>query len=160
MPPTITQRSISNRRVPHNARGLLLAIGVGEFNATGIIRFMFFSPHQTDPDMPAMIQLTRCIQRELNNMGAGVPESGAIDQDTDNYLSQLCGDGYLTRPWYQIVEGIISARNRGTQFYQQPTQAPPQAVGGALDFLPDVPGGLVTYGLGAAALWYFLKRKR
>lgn len=161
--------SIASRpgRAPHNVRGLLLELGIGDFNATAIIRFGFWSPHQTDPDMPAIIILTRRIQENLRRMGATIAISGALDQPTDFYLRRLCGEGYLNRPWYQVMEAIVSAKNRDTRLPPvniateniiDPT-IQTQAVAG-FGFLPDVPGGVITYGLGAAALWYLLKKRK
>lgn len=150
-------------RAPHNVRGLLLELGEGDFNATGIIRFAFMTPHSTDPDMPAIIMLTRRIQENLKRMGANLTVTGALDQPTDFYLRRMCGDGYLTRPWYQVMEAVVSAKNRGTRLPKVTeatqetidTSIQTQAIGG----LPDVPGGMVTYGLGAIALWYLFKKR-
>ncbi len=36
----------------------------------------------------------------------------------------------------------------------------PVAVGGPLDFLPDVPGGIVTYAIGAYFLYRHLKNRK
>lgn len=38
----------------------------------------------------------------------------------------------------------------------RPPAAMPVAVSGALDFLPDVPGGILTYAVGAYLLWRWL----
>lgn len=160
----MTTNNTREGRAPHNVRGLLLELGIGDFNATGIIQSAFQSPHATDPDMPPIIILTRRIQEHLRKMGANIQISGAIDQPTDYYLRRLCGDGYLTRPWYQVMEAVVSAKNRGTRLPKVTiatqetidTSIQTQAIGG----LPDVPGGLLTYGAGALALWYFFMKKR
>lgn len=154
----------------HNLRSLLLAIGMPDFNATQCIRVMLQPPHATDPDMPPVVLITRQIQLCLNKMGAGVPVSGMLDQDTDDFLYPLCGDGYLTRPWYMVVEAVISAMNRGSRLSRaQPNNGALEqqsvgeyvGVGGDGPFgLPAVPGGIVTYGVGAYLLYRWLSKPR
>ncbi len=114
----------SLRPVGFNLRALLLALGMGDFNATGVITIMLMPPASTDPDMPPVILLTRRIQIALNKMGAGLTVSGALDQPTADVVASLTGSGYLQRPWYNIVEAVLGAQRRGHRF-QAPTQQAP-----------------------------------
>lgn len=149
-------------RVQHNTRALLLALGMPDFNAGMCLIVMMQAPSTTDPDMPPVILITRQIQLALNQMGAGIPVSGQLDQDTDDFLRPLCGDGYLARPWYSICEAVISAMNRGTNLSraQMDNGAMEQAVAG-FDGplgLPEIPGGIFTYAVAGYLLYKHLKK--
>lgn len=146
-------------RVQHTTRALLLAMGMGDFNATQCIQTMMLAPHTTDPDMPPVILLTRAIQENLNRIGAGLEVTSQIDQPTDDILYRLCGEGYLTRPWYAIVEAVLSAQNRGVQVNREQPElgVPAQPLS---DYVP-APENLIKYAaIGAVAWWFLFKKKR
>lgn len=150
-------------------RQLLSAIGLGQFNATMVIPYMMISPATTDPKASQVILLVQHIQRELYALGAtSVPVSGYLDTQTAAALTDLMGPGWEGAPWSTVVQAVISARENGTRL--QPIflasepydpRSRPVSVGGPLDFLPDVPGGLVTYGVVGYLLYrHFTKRAR
>jgi len=147
-----------------NVRGLLLGLGMGDFNATLVIPVMWFSPRATDPGMPPVILLTRAIQRTLNRMGADLEVTGILDDPTATCLDQVCGPEWLADTWYELVRDVLSAQQRGVRLsdsYRAGTGiggAPP--LSGVLDFLPDVPGGALTYAAAAVGVWYWLKHKK
>jgi hypothetical protein len=133
---------------------------------------MMMTPHSTDIDMPPVILLTRAIQQKLNTLGANIAVSGAIDQPTDDILVRLCGDGYLTRPWYMICEAVVSANRRGVQVQRERMDlgVPAQPLNGFVDNVGDtmasmtgmeIPGGGYTYlAAGAGLLYYLFKGKK
>ena len=145
-------------------RQLLSAIGLGQFNATMVIPYMMISPATTDPKAGQVILLVQHIQRELYALGAtGVAVSGYLDHPTAAALTDLMGPGWEGAPWSTVVQAVVSGRQNGTRLQGAARAAPSGArliaVGGPLDFLPDVPGGLVTYGVAGYLLYrHFTKR--
>lgn len=143
-------------------RGLLLSLGVSDWNANMIIPYMFITPSTTDPSMAQVIVLTRYIQRALIAVGGGalgVQITGSLDEPTGNAIAQAMGtNSFLSLPWYEIVTAILNFNDAGLSLVPPESSPGPSGVG---DFsLPDVPGGAITYGLGAFALWYFLIKKK
>lgn len=145
----------------NTVRGLLLAIGVSDYNATMIIPYTFITPSTTDPSMAQIIILTRYIQRALMRLGAtGVHVTGQLDKATGDAISQIAGTEFLSLPWYQIVEDILSFGERGMVLSTPGDMVGPTPTGFSGLDLPEIPGGVITYGLGAYALWYFLVKKK
>lgn len=143
------------------ARTLLTDLGVGNFNATMIIPFMFMAPATTDPRSAPIMMMMRQIQRHLYAMGSRVADSGFIDQTTAANLETLMGPGWLNRPWADVVTAVTQAHASHVRLQATPPQPDdygPEAVG-VFDFLPDVPGGLLTYAAAAGALYYFLRKR-
>lgn len=142
--------------LPSNNRELLVAIGIGQFAATGIIPYMQISPATTDPKAPQVITLVQYVQRALYNLGAtDVAVSGYLDTATALALERLLGKNWEGLPWFSTVQAIIHAQKSGFRLTPHVViDHAPVAVGGPLDFLPDVPGGLLTY----AAVGYLLYR--
>ncbi len=142
-------------------RDLLIKLGIGHFDATMIIPFMFMAPATTDPRQPSILMLVRHIQRQLHAMGSQVAESGFIDRMTAHDLEALVGPGWLNKPWAEVVVAVVNAR--ASRVTLAPVPAGPEDFGpepvGVFDFLPDVPGGLLTYAVGAGALYYFLRKR-
>ncbi len=146
-----------------SARSLLVSLGVGQFNATGVIPFMMFAPGTTDPKSPAVVLLVQHLQRVLFAMGAhDVVENGHLDVPTAHALAHLVGPGWERMTWAQNVAAVLSARERGVRLEHPVAEHPgmPLAVSGPLDFLPDVPGGLFTYAIGGFLLWRHLAKKK
>lgn len=145
-------------------RDLLTAIGIGQFNATMIIPYMMISPATCDPKASQIIILVQHIQRALWNLGAtSVPNSGYLDVQTAQALTQLL-PGWEGMPWSTTMQAIVGAQESGMHLSRAPSSEPygaaPVAVGGPLDFLPDVPGGLVTYGVVAYLLYRHLSKRK
>lgn len=149
----------------NNVRGLLNQLGVGHHNATMMIQDMFIAPATSDPKSPQIILIVCRIQKVLRDMGATVPVSGQIDQQTSFYLETLLGHGYLNLPWMQVVSGVLDAKDGGVSL-ATPQPVPSQsgqAMSGVFDtpsFLPTVPGGLVTYGVVGYFLYRHFMKKR
>ncbi len=149
-----------------NVRDLLTELGIGQFNATMIIQYMMIGPFTTDPKSPMIMLLVQHIQRALIGMGAPVRESGALDRQTADALTELLGRDWINGDWSDVVIGVLAAKRSGYRFQRTAKAAPVSlrmpapSLAGAFDFLPDVPGGILTYAAGAALLWHVMKKKR
>jgi hypothetical protein len=146
-------------------REILADIGMGQFNITMAIPLMMVSPATTDPKSNQVILVLQHIQNALYHLGAAdVPVSGQLDQATARALEQVVGPNWERMPWAASVRAIVTARRRGIKLGSaarrraaSPSQV--EAVGGPLDFLPDVPGGLFSYAVGAFLIYrHFAKR--
>lgn len=140
----------------NNARQLLLGLGMGNYNATICIQYMFVAPATTDPAMPSIILMTKHLQLGLRSAGANsVAVTGQIDAPTATALSEMVGPEWNHVTWYALFTATIEAKRDRTL----------EEHGGGLDLgiipdLPDVPGGMFTWAAAAVAAWYFLIRKR
>lgn len=154
----------------HNVRALLLDLGVGDFNATMAIPYMFIAPRTTDPAAVQLLVVVEKIQAALLNMGAtDVIPTGVLDNVTAKALRQVCGPEWLAMPYYEIVRCVVKAEQNDHKFIQPSifTGPGPEATEGWSDivfntqppFLPNVPGGVLTYGIGAWFLWKYFKKK-
>lgn len=142
-------------------RDLLKAIGVGDFNATMVIQDMFTAPATTDPRSAPIVIMVQHIQRTLNDMGAGVPVSGYLDQPTAAALRRVVGPNWERISWSQNIAAIVDSKRVGISAAHG--RQPPGreiAVGDvpSLGFLPDVPGGMLTYILGGVLAWHYFKK--
>jgi hypothetical protein len=144
-----------------NARELLTQIGIGHFNATMIMPYMFIAPATTDPKSAQTILMVQAIQRALFGLGAhDVPQSGRLDAPTARALAQVVGPNWERTTWAGNISAVLAARESGLSIAPpEPEPGMPVAVGGPLDFLPDVPGGLITYAVGAYFLYRHFTRK-
>jgi len=151
---TLTNRS--------NARELVRALGIGNFNATMVIQQIFFAPATTDPKSAGIILLVQAIQRHLRALGADIPTHGYLDNATAQAILGVCGPGWEQRPWADLVQGVLRAKELGVTWQDEPPQMPnygPSKMQLGFFDLPDVPGGIVTYGI-AALVGYHLWKKR
>lgn len=147
-----------------NAREILTALGIGHFNATMIMPYMFVAPATTDPKSAQTIMVVSALQKILYGLGAtDVPLSGALDAATARALESIVGPDWQRTTWAGNASSVLAYRdNGGLLRAPAPPMAPvpmPMAVGGPLDFLPDVPGGMLTYAVGAYFLYRHLTRK-
>lgn len=144
-------------------RSLLLKLGVGDFNATMMIPYLFTSPMTTDPKSPMIILMVKHLQKALNQMGANLIVTGYLDRPTAAALDGLFnGPAWSSWAWSDVIQGVIQSKARGTQLSEvEPITTHEIAATGDMPFgLPDVPGGLVTYAAGAVAIWYLLKKRK
>ncbi len=147
-----------------NARDLLTQLGIGHFNATMVMPYMFIAPATTDPKSAQTILMVSAIQRRLYALGAtDVPQSGRLDVPTARALLAVVGPNWERTTWAGNISAVLSAHEAGVSLVDQAgpdvPEGMPVAVGGPLDFLPDVPGGIVTYAVGAYLLWRHFTRK-
>lgn len=149
------------------SRALLEGIGMGQFNATQVIPYLMIAPATTDPKAPQIILLVRHIQKALYALGANyVPDSGRLDGPTARALLEVTGPNWERATWAESVQAIVNAQRAGRRLSAMPSEGAistgrPLAVGGPLDFLPDVPGGLLTYAVAGFFIYrHFAKRAR
>lgn len=144
------------------ARDLLKGIGIGDFNATMVIQYVFVAPATTDPRSAPIILMVRHLQQALNNMGARVPISGYLDTPTAQALYQIVGPNWERLSWADNIAAVIDSKSVGISAAPPipltPASTPPAAVG-TFDFLPDIPGGFLTYLIGGAVAYHYLTKR-
>lgn len=151
----------------NNVRALLLALGVGQYNATMMIEDSFTQPATSDPKSPQIILLVKRIQARL-----GVPISGYLDQATAAALANTVGPGWMSMSWIDNIKLLLDrtdpskqpSYNAHAKKMLRPTPPDPHLLNsleGVFDFLPDIPGGFLTYAaVGGYFLWRHLKKNR
>ena len=148
------------------SRELLLAIGMGQWNITGTIPYLMIAPATTDPKSPQVMEIVRHLQQVLFGMGAtDVANTGYLDPSTARALRQLVGPNWERMTWGANISGVLAALRRGQRLSATSMAVPvddsmPVAVSGPLDFLPDVPGGLITYGVVGYLIYRHFTKKR
>lgn len=144
--------------IPTNARELLLALGIGQFNATMIIQYMFIAPATTDPKSPPIMLLVKSIQQYLARLGYQVPQHGYLDHVTAGALTAVAGSSWQNHAWGDTVKAVLTAPRAASTLAAPVARA--SSPMGFIPSLPDVPGGMLTYAAGAAAAFYFLVHKK
>jgi hypothetical protein len=144
-----------------NIRHQLLELGVGDFNATMAIPYMLIAPRTSDPAMVQILVVVKKMQEVLRGMGARIETSGVLDEPTARVVQQICGPEWLSMPYYEIVRCVLNAKKSGHKFIDNPTVGgSPQATGDVFGFLPEIPGGAITYVAGAGLLYLWLKKRK
>jgi hypothetical protein len=139
----------------NNVRQLLLRLGMGSYNATMAIQYMFIAPAATDPSMPSIILMTKALQDGLCAAGADCEVTGIVGPRTAKCLAKLVGPRWNQMSWYQLFSAVINAKDRRSFTAPQTSLS---AVGFIPD-LPEIPGGLMTIALMAAGAYYLYKKK-
>ena len=142
----------------NDARALLLSLGMGHYNATLAIQYMFLAPSATDPAMPSIILMTKHLQLGLRAAGANIPVTGQIDAPTAEKLIVLVGPEWHHVTWYALFQSVIAAKRERSLELSAPIPTPMDL--GDVPLLPSVPGGVFTLAAAAVAAWYFLFRKK
>jgi hypothetical protein len=144
------------------SRDLLNAIGMGQHNATQAIPYLMIAPATTDPKTPMVINMIRHVQQQLYQMGAtDVVNTGYLDAPTAAALLQTVGPNWERMTWGANIQAVLGARDRGMSLSSPPVaESMPVAVSGPLDFLPDVPGGIITYGVVGYLLYRHFSKRR
>jgi hypothetical protein len=163
MAATATKGSPTKHRADNNARQLLLSLGMGQYNATIAIQYMFLTPAATDPAMPSVILMTKHLQLGLRAAGASkVMVTGQIDDPTARALIQLLGPDWNQVAWYELFRATAEAKKRRTLEHRASEMelglVPDTADG--LGSLPAVPGGMLTWAALAVVGGYLLLRKK
>jgi hypothetical protein len=146
------------RKEDNNARELLLGLGMGNYNATIAIQYMFLSPSATDPAMPSIILMTKHLQLGLRAAGAAsVPVTGQIDEPTALALIKLVGPDWNHVTWYAMFRAVSEARKYKTLLERRGADLVDL---GDIPVMPSVPGGMLTWAAAAVAAWYLFFRKK
>lgn len=144
-------------------RELLRRIGIGQFNATMIIPYMFIAPATTDPKAGQIMLLVEHLQHSLNALGAGIPVSGHVDQAMNEAMIVINGKRWKSVSWADNVQMVLDMLDAKATPFQitVPDEPPPEAVG-FFDppFLPEIPGGILTYGLAAYLIYRHLTKNK
>ncbi len=144
------------RKGENDCRRLLLGLGVGNFNATIMIQYMFLAPSTTDPAMPSIMLMTKHLQIGLRAAGANIGVTGIIDDATAKALIKLVGPEWNHVTWYSLFRAVTEAKNRRSLVEQASGK---QIDLGIIPDLPSVPGGILLWTAAASAVWYFCFRK-
>lgn len=142
-----------------DGRALLNSLGIGDFNATMLIPYLFLTPATTDPDMPPVQMLVETVQAQLQAMGAPVSVNGLLEKETAAELRKLTGPNWPGMMWSQILETVLRAKMAGRRLH--PTAPARGAV--AVGFLPELPapfGSPVVLGVAALGIYLLLRGKR
>ena len=142
------------RKGDNDARRILLGLGVGNYNATIMIQYMFLAPAATDPAMPSIILMTKHLQLGLRAAGANLGVTGQIDDATAKLLIKLVGPEWNHVTWYAIFRAVTEAKKRKSLSEQTSDLDL-----GFVPDMPEVPGGILAWTAAAAAVWYFFFRK-
>jgi hypothetical protein len=162
MTTTADTRPVRAPQKERTGRQMLTDLGIGQFNATMIIPYLWIAPAATDPKASQVILLVEKLQRQLAMMGAPVRMNGYIDLPTAAALSKVVGSRWETMPWASSISAVLSAKNAGLSIDDpEPDLFVPSGVGDipGIPGLPDVPGGIVTYGIAAYLLYRHFKKR-
>ncbi len=142
-------------------RTLVQALGFGQFNATMVIPYMYWTPAATDPDMPAIRLIVAQLQRALASMGANVTPTAIIDERTGLELEKLTGPNWPGMTWATLYQAVLHAKASGRDLSPVVQRTDPELeMVGLLPSFPSIPGGAVTIAVGAGAFWYFFLRSK
>jgi len=149
-----------------NLREMLLAAGIGEFNATMSIPYMYFLPSTTDPYAQGVIQIVEGLQNLLNARGLLVPIDGWMGPETINAVMRYAGASWRDKSWMQIYGDVLRGQ-------LAPGFAPPEPTDELAGYIEETglgdlttavtdlvtsPIGLVAGGALAYLLWRSKKR--
>ena len=149
----------------NTVRNLLLALGIGQYQAQMVTPNMFQSPAVGDPKSPHIMLVVGCLQDQLNKLGYGLARTKCLDAATAAALEDVVGPQWERRSWTDVIAAVLAAvKSPGAYAAADRLRAPalPQDVtfAGMPFGLPDVPGGILTYGVGALLLWRYLKKRK
>lgn len=144
------------RKGENDARQLLLGLGMGNYNATIAIQYMFLAPSATDPAMPSIVLMTKHLQLGLRAAGAkDIAITGQIDLPTGTALRKLLGSEWNHVTWYSLFRAVSEAKRLHTLEI-----APSADSLGFIPDLPSIPGGTITWAALAVGAYLLLRKKR
>ena len=154
--------------IERSVRNLLLAIGVSRTAAAMVTPNMYQAPAVSDPKSPHIMVVVGKLQDALNTMGYQLVRTGYLDLPTADAMSQIVGPGWERMTWADNIAAVLSAKrqpgisaaDRSLAAVQLPDVTFADYTVPVPSFLPDVPGGVVTYAVGAYFLYRYLKKKR
>lgn len=156
-------RNIGGRK--ENIRQMLLAAGIGEFNATMSIPYMYFLPRTCDPSTQGVIQIVEGLQNLLRARGEQVPLDGWMGKTTVDALMKFAGPTWRDKSWVQLYGDVL--RGRRAPGFEKDAPASAQAMDGyvyetGLGVVPafaDVITHPIAWIAAGAAAYYFLGKK-
>ncbi len=144
----------------HDLRAMLLAAGVGQFNAQLSIPKMMIGVRSCDPYDQGVMQVVQALQNVMNAKGASprLELTGFLDAPTQRELRRYSGSSWQDKSWAQVLGDVLD------------NQPAPRAAAAAIAPVPREPGlgdfvGDVLYsplGLAAAgvAAWLFINKRK
>jgi hypothetical protein len=103
-------RTIRTIGAQADLREMMLAAGIGNYNAAMGIQFMNFLPTTTDPYAQGTILIVRGLQRLLNKRGAGLAVDGGMGKATVRALVKYAGPRWYDKSWSQLYGDIMDGR--------------------------------------------------
>jgi hypothetical protein len=97
----------------YSSRSILLALGVGEVNATLAIQQIQLAPRDSDPDAAATIVIVSAVQRGLNQTGCLLQETGRLDNATMACIARMSGPKWESKSWLLITKDILNLKRAG-----------------------------------------------
>ncbi len=91
-------------------RDMLLAAGIGQFNAQMSIPYMNFLPNTTDPYAQGVMQLVRGMQTLLNKRGGRLVVDGGMGETTIRELTKYAGPRWYDKSWAQLLGDVIAGK--------------------------------------------------
>lgn len=156
--------------IEHSVRNLLLAIGVSRTAAAMVTPNMYQAPAVSDPKSPHIMVVVGHLQDALNTMGYQLTRTGYLDLPTAHAMSDIVGPGWERMTWADNIAAVLAAKKQpGIQMASRAlasAQVPDVTLAGItgadlnfVPFLPDVPGGVITYAVGGYLLYRMLKKR-
>lgn len=160
-------------KTEHSVRNLLLALGISQLQADGVIQNMYQSPAVTDPKSPHIMLVVSAIQDSLNASGYQLVRTGYLDVPTALVMDEVVGPGWERLTWARNVAGVVARRRYPGMGAGDRTRAATQVtdvtfagsdgipgLSGMPFGLPDVPGGVITYAVAGFFLYKHFKKGR
>ena len=158
-----------NRRIggrKENLREMLLSAGIGEFNATMSLPYMYFLPRTCDPYTQGVIQIVEGLQNLLNARGARVEVDGWMGEHTVKAILPYAGHQWRDKTWMQLYGDVLRGR-----FAPGFEPGPPGDVdlagyteetglGSLVDDVVDLGSNPLALLAAGAAAYYFFGQKR
>ena len=135
-------------------REMLLAAGVGEFNATLSIPYMFFLPRTCDPYAQGVMQIVQGLQNLCNQRGAQLAIDGWMGQDTQRAVARYAGKNWRDKTWVQLYGDVLNGRARAAGARAPaPREVAESGLGGIVSDITTSP--LAWIAAGAAVFHFF-----
>jgi hypothetical protein len=152
-------------------RDMLLAAGIGQFNAQMSIPYMNFLPNTVDPYAQGVLQLVQGLQRLLNKRGSHLVIDGGMGAATLKELAKYAGPRWYDKSFAQLYGDVIAGKrwpgyNREDRAGLSPEEASAEHkadIAGMGDAMGDSVADLVTHPVvllaaGAAIYWKWFRK--
>lgn len=141
-----------------NARQMLEAAGIGEYNAILSLPYIYFLPRTCDPYAQGVMQLVEGLQNLLKARGLAVPKDGVMGPSTIAAVKQYAGPGWGDKTWLQIYGDVLRGKKGISLTVPELAEMPDTHV--ATDGFTDMIGSVATnpwawMAVGAAMLYQF-----
>lgn len=153
------------RQLPRtpDLRDMLLAAGVGQYNAVLSIPYMMMLPRTCDPYAQGVMQIVEGLQRLLIKRGARLEVDGGMGEATIRALVPYAGPRWYDKSWMQLygdvlhgtpwkgVERVTRAAELDYSLSDYGTEYHRNDLDGVVD---EIKANPLPWVVGAAALWF------